>query len=404
MTLSTRIDQITRVIRPFPIVADRVMRLAREEDVDFQELTQLISTDPALSSLLIGLANSPVYGSIRRPVDSLHRAILVLGRDHVVEAVMVHIMRSVREMVQESWPKGDIYFWQHCVAVGIVTRMLTNTLRLPFTQQALIAGLLHDVGKILLLNDQPRTYRLLLEKARHGEAPLHLLEEEAFGLTHAEVGAAACDKWNLPSDFIETAKEHHQEPELSSGSLANLVRSANLIVKVSHIGDGGNPFVSTNRLNILPTSNIPWRVLRDIISNLPTLVNELTSQIFGSTIASQSSILSNTTKSTSGICIGTKDANERLLLRYVLTAMGHNTYIPLTTEQPASSLRAFKDDIDVVVTDQPEAFPRGEFIIVDYREWRAEQDTDRANDLNTISLRNWLHKQLKYESAFLASV
>jgi len=396
MTAIDSIAPLTQTLRPFPIIADRVLKLVKEEDVDFQELTQLISTDPMLTSLILGLANSPLYGTIHRRIDSLHRAILILGRDHVVEAVMVHIMRSVKDSIQESWPDGDIYFWQHNIAVGIVTRLLTTNLHLPYVQQSLVVGLLHDIGKLLLLNYKPHAYLQILEQVEKFRTPLHELEKEYFGFSHAEAGFAACEKWNLPTEFAETIAVHHNPPDSDINSLANLVRNANLIVKIAGIGKGGDPFVSTDKLTQLPHARLRWSTMQQIIMSLSDVVNELTSMIFGSNIVVHTRVmrpLHQTPKTPVFVSIIDKD--EQLLVRYILTSMG---YITRGDFKETKSTIKDKDEIGIIVTDYPDQFPRGVQMIINYQEWRTEQGEQPENSLNVVSLRTWLYKQLLLEA------
>ena len=391
MTAIDSIDEITQVIRPFPIVADRVLTLAREEDVNFQELTQLISTDPALSALLLSLANSPLYGTINRRIDSVHRAILILGRDHVVEAVMMQIMRSVRGMVQTSWPKGDLLFWQHSVAVGIVTRLLTKALNLPFLQQALLAGLLHDIGKLLLLNHRPATYQHILEEAYQTSTPLHFLEAEAFGVTHAQVGATACEKWNMPDHFAHSVGVHHDEPELTQ-NLANLVRDANMLVKIAGIGESGNAHISTNMIDSLPHMRLPVATVHRILAELPEMVHQLTNIVFGTSIAGHVQRVTKVVSSPECIWIGIREKQEQLFVRLTLAAMGYQTIMDMGLP---SQWEESKSTIDAVVTDAPEHYPRGAYLTLDYREWRMEQPEEPEFELNTRALRSWLHTCLK---------
>ena len=392
MTVIDDLSHITRTLRPFPIVADRVLKLVRQEDVDFQELTELISTDPSLTTLILRLANSPLYGTIHRRIDSLHRAILILGRDHVVEAVMAHIIRGVRDSVQVSWPDGDIYFWQHSIAVGIVTRMLTNYLHLPYVQQALIVGLLHDIGKLLFLQYKPEAYINILEQVDKHQTPLHVLEQEYFGFSHAELGYAACEKWNLPQEFAHTISDHHNPPDLVIDSLSNLVRNANLIVKITGMGLGGNPYVSTENLTKLPHARLRWSTMQELMKELPEIVNELTSMIFGSKLVVHTRVPKPFLQGAREIAfVSVLDANEQLLLRYILTAMGYTTRGDF---KESSSTIKHLDEIDLIVTDCPEQFPRGVKMILNYQEWRIEQEEQPESALNVASLRKWLHKQL----------
>lgn len=396
MTSIDAIEEITRTLRPFPIIADRVLKLVRKEDVNFQELTQLISTDPSLTSLILGLSNSPIYGTIHRRIDSLHRAILLLGRDHVVEAVMVHIMRSVRESVQTAWPAGDIYFWQHSIGVGIVTRLLATHLHVPYVQQAFIVGLLHDIGKLLLLRHNPGSYSKILEQVEQFNTPLHVLEKEYFGITHAEAGRAAAAKWNLPDEFADTIAGHHNQPDVVTDSLSNLVRNANLITKIAGIGTGGNPFVATSNLSQLPHARLHWSTIQGIVNDLPEIVNELTGMIFGSSLVVHARVPKPSPKHKKDtVFVSILDKNEQLLVRYILTTLGFQTQGDV--KQSKLALKD-QDAIDFIVTDYPDQFPRGTKIMINYQEWRSEQKWYDAGTVDVHSLRHWILRQLQLES------
>ena len=119
MDLDPFLTKLTSFIKPLPSVADRVLYLARQDPVDFRELTRVIETDPTLSTMVVSLANSPMYSPAGRVIDSLDRAIVVLGQSRIMDSVMAYMTRSIREDSSESWPNGDLSFWKHCISVAI---------------------------------------------------------------------------------------------------------------------------------------------------------------------------------------------------------------------------------------------------------------------------------------------
>jgi HD-like signal output (HDOD) protein len=126
------IEFIVQHFQPLPVVADRVMYLARQDPIDFRQITKVIETDPALSALIISLANSPLYGSLYRQAQSLNRAIVLLDKNHIIDSVQVYIMENVRNATSGIWPYDDINFWRHSIAVGIVGRLLATSMQVPY--------------------------------------------------------------------------------------------------------------------------------------------------------------------------------------------------------------------------------------------------------------------------------
>jgi hypothetical protein len=155
--------------------------------------------------------------------------------------------------------------------VGLAARTLAQHFKLPNPSEAFVAGLLHDIGKLVLLMHHGENYARLMQRAGQGEAPLQDLELDAYDLDHALVGHVLCMHWNLPSAMAQAVAEHHAEP--APRSIAHIVRRANDLVKTIQLGDSGNRYVIAPSAQSLPPDEIGRGVLREMMLALPRLVH-----------------------------------------------------------------------------------------------------------------------------------
>jgi putative nucleotidyltransferase with HDIG domain len=199
-------------------------------------LTRILVQDPGLTSRLLKLANSSFYGLSGR-VGSVREALMVLG------------LATVRNMVlacavMENLPgeRCDVLdgpgLWQHALGTGAAARLLARRAGLE-PELAFTAGLLHDMGKLVLALHFPEAYRAVL---RHQQAEgCHIREAEQFvlGFDHAEAGARVARRWRLPAALVDAIAWHHR-PEDGAPRLAGLIHIADGLSRELVIGDPGD--------------------------------------------------------------------------------------------------------------------------------------------------------------------
>jgi putative nucleotidyltransferase with HDIG domain len=242
------VDDLVKQIEDLPSLPAVVMELlssVEQEDVDISVLARKVSHDSALTAKTLRLANSSLYG-LQIKATTIQQAITFLG------------IRTTRELITAAALTGcfakrtcpgfsDQAFWRHSVAVASCAKVLARRLR--FNQDyAFTAGLLHDIGQLVLATAQPELYGQVLERRRQDDCELREAEQAVLGLTHVEAGAALADHWKF-SDTMRMALAHHHEPDASGASLlAAIVHVADAIVHaldVSGLEDDLVPHVST---------------------------------------------------------------------------------------------------------------------------------------------------------------
>lgn len=209
---------------PLPEVATRVQEILSSDEADMAELDRLLSEDPAIVAALLRLANSAVFGGLRR-VEGLAMAIQRIGFRQlgaIVTGLSVkgHFAggRGVKKELLEE-------IWDHSVTSGFAARSIALLVGAD-SEKAFLAGLLHDSGKVLVLTAVNK-----LEKHGFAEPPTKDVLIELMDELHAELGYGVLTDWNLPEDIAEIARSHEGADAEAADSLLACVNAANLITR-----------------------------------------------------------------------------------------------------------------------------------------------------------------------------
>lgn len=186
-----------------PNAAMRLLWALDDPKTSAGELARLVEADPALSTKIMRLANSPAYGMFRGVRSAAH-AIMVLGFV-TVRTLAITTACGLFVDRRRSLPKG---FWQHSAATASAASVVAPRLGVSVSD-AFSAGLLHDLGAALLFRYDPETYDAVVDETISSERSLLEVEEETYGATHAWLAAAVLEIWNFPADFVGAVAGHH---------------------------------------------------------------------------------------------------------------------------------------------------------------------------------------------------
>lgn len=254
------LEGVTELPALAPIV-QRVLVLLEREDFDWREVAEIIAQDQNLAAQLLRLANSAMTG-LRRRVTSLATALRILGARPVRNLLLT---LTVRPFLQTP---SEVRLWEHSLACALVARRLAQQTQLVDPEEAFTAGLLHDLGKTLLLRYFPQSYRRACFIAQRQGCPTFLMERLVFSVTHAEVGAWLLERWRIPAPFCEAVAVHHT-PVPETQPLAWHLYWANRLL---HFAFDDTPFARWGVMGILPPT------LHSLIANPEQLVQEAVSQ------------------------------------------------------------------------------------------------------------------------------
>jgi len=228
------------------------------------QIASLIEQDTAMTAKVLQLANSAFFG-VRHQVTRVRDAVVYLGVETIKSLTLT--AEAFGKLTPEDVPGFSIEeFQRHAMLVGRIAAAILADGRAQ--QEALTAALLHDVGKLVLIAEDPQRWARLNEEARRRQLPLYEIEQQREGVTHADTGAYLLSLWGLPDDVVE-AVAHHHDPESVPGLELDAVAAVHIADALAHEldpgADGGPPAGALNeafldRLGLLPRQDL-WRHL-----------------------------------------------------------------------------------------------------------------------------------------------
>jgi putative nucleotidyltransferase with HDIG domain len=208
----------TEILPPTPVLLTKLLSALSDVDSNFDEVVQLISLDQSLTAKLLQICNSPFFHAPAR-IGNVREAVTRIGyRPVYALASMISCGKSFQPRVSAGWDAGQL--WKHSVATAYAAKFVAETAQaddnLIFT-----AGLLHDIGKIVLADAQPDIYIPLLKNAESAKTSPVEFEMSRFGCHHAELGAALLERWKLPGDLVDSVAFHHHPAAAAAQSQQN---------------------------------------------------------------------------------------------------------------------------------------------------------------------------------------
>lgn len=189
-----------------PEVYFRIQQIVNDPDGSILDLAKAISVDPALTARVLKLVNSPFYG-ISGTVETVSRAASILGMLPIHDLVLATSVTSAFSNINQTIMDMNI-FWRTSVARGVLARVLGTQAGLLDSERLFIAGLLCDIGHLVMYEHLSGPSQNALKKHQQSNQPLFEIERETIGFDYGEVGACLLESWNLPKNFQESIRGH----------------------------------------------------------------------------------------------------------------------------------------------------------------------------------------------------
>ncbi|MCE5271635.1 HDOD domain-containing protein [bacterium] len=277
-----RLKRITQTIinlPTLPTIVAKMLEIIDDPRSSARSLTRLINTDQVLTARILKLANSSFYG-FPNPISTINLAVVVLGFETIKN---LGLSVSVISRFARARTDGELLdysrFWEHCVGVGVASRMLARMHGLrAIESEAFVAGLIHDIGKVILSQYQTDRYSESLQIAREEQMLIARAEERVFEANHTEVGSWLARRWNLPETLVEAIRLHHVpltariRPELCA-----IVHFADILARAARIGSGGDDLVPPFYRGVLRL--VPLRRAQDGRVDLPFYLEALNGEM-----------------------------------------------------------------------------------------------------------------------------
>lgn len=269
--MSRRDEILSKVltITSIPAAAAETARLLQDPESSIQDLVRAIEYDPGLTSNIMRLANSAYYG-FPESVCSIKDAIVRLGTNRIFQMVMIWAFSPLAQQHISGYGLHSGGLWEHSIAVAVGAEQLASDLNLRSPEHLFTAGLLHDIGKIVLGSFVEVDISPIMELVIQEKVPFEVAEQQVLGIDHAETGGALLENWNLPSCVAEVSQWHHHPGFFTEGALVvDLVHVADTMCLMGGIGVGvgGSNYCTSpevvSRLNLtnLTTDTVISRIL-----------------------------------------------------------------------------------------------------------------------------------------------
>jgi putative nucleotidyltransferase with HDIG domain len=269
------LDSIIEKIRSLPTLPSVVMtlneRLANERSSS-ENVAEIIENDQSLASQVLRLANSSFFGFKNRIVD-IKQAISLIGFTTIGNLVLA--TSTLRHL--SGFDGSELFqpslFWKHSVAVAVAAKIIVEQAKLKLESQAFTAGLLHDIGKVILYQWFANQFHEALQLQMSHSMLLIDAEREVLGQTHAEVGYLLGQHWRFPLNLLQGIRYHHAPCcNQEHAEITASVHLADIIIQGVDLGSDGEIFLSS-------ISDDAWHLLK----MSPRIVDQIMSEIFDST-------------------------------------------------------------------------------------------------------------------------
>ena len=227
-----------RELPTLPHIATQLMQMGNSDKYGLADIAKVIEKDPSLSANIIKMANSPFFG-VRHHVTDITKALVVLGANETVSLASGLLVFRVFSTPGHDSPFDRKEFWTHSAACAIVARKIARTLNAYCKGEEFLAGLLHDIGKIVLDEYFHEDFVRALVLADKAAISLRDAEVQEIGVSHDQIGGWLAEKWNLPPRIIAAIKYHHTPEVLRNPVLGAIVHAANTLCKTYDLGNSG---------------------------------------------------------------------------------------------------------------------------------------------------------------------
>jgi len=225
------LEKLSRLkhIPTLPHILLKLIKACNADNGSLKEISAIVEKDPALTTRILSLVNSAYY-SKNSKVTNVDGAVIFLGMNAVKNVAICSSVHEVFQNVESRKCFNLKYFWWHSLRCAILAKLIAKKQKYRDPEDVFLFGMLHDIGKIILLVNFPEQYSELLEK-RKDRPDLILAGETQIGANHAEIGAWLLDKWGFPHQIADAVLCHHHSAfdMLNAPPLAQFIYVANLL-------------------------------------------------------------------------------------------------------------------------------------------------------------------------------
>jgi len=267
-------------VSSLPSIYIKVEQAVNDEKTSSLDIAKIISEDTALAARILRLANSAMF-NFPSKISSIGQAVTIIGtrqlRDLVLACSVTNVFKDM---------PGDLVdmesFWRHSVACAVTARLLSQLRRDSNAESAFVAGLLHDIGRLILFKELGAEMRDCINQATLQHKNLDKVESEALGFDHAYLGGLLLKEWKLPAHLVESTQFHHAPSRsLTYPVETAYIHVANLIVSMMVLGNSGEKRIPKLDAAAWELLNLNFDVVDGVIDNIRGQYNAAVEFVLG---------------------------------------------------------------------------------------------------------------------------
>ncbi len=237
----SKVLKMISYLPPIPTVMVELVQALNNEDIELNLLGRIIAKDPSMSVNVLKVANSAFY-QLPVKVNTIEHAVRMLGTREIASLCIACTAGKTLKAPDNQATIDLSMFWKHSVATGVISKVLCSELGIQTQNNIYLAGLIHDVGKIILDRFMHDVYKEIVKITYNENISVIEAEQRVIGESHAKVGGWLMEAWNLPSIFVDIANYHHSVMETDEDSRLEvaIVSLSNQLARLKSFGFGGD--------------------------------------------------------------------------------------------------------------------------------------------------------------------
>jgi putative nucleotidyltransferase with HDIG domain len=267
-------------LETIPDIYYKIIAAINNPEASLHDIAQVVNKDITLSAKVLQLVNSSFY-SLRQKVDTLTWALALIGTNQLVNIVSgvsaVSLFKNIPSQLMNM-----ASFWEHSIACGTAARLLAGHCnRRVDAERFFVAGLLHDIGRLILIQNLPGPCLDLFQRARKEEIFLFVAETDKFNMDHSHIGAQMAFHWNLPETLVDMINDHHLPGKEKAFFEASIINLSDIIVNALEIGNSGEFFVPVIEPRVCTELHLNKDMLQPLINQLENQLEDIFQIIYG---------------------------------------------------------------------------------------------------------------------------
>jgi len=263
-------------IPPLPKAALELLDLTNDIHANAGKATEILSKDPALSMKVLKAANSCKYGYSRH-IGTVSQAVVILGFKGLRNLILG---LAIYKFIGTSKNEFSNQLWKHLLITACFAKAITDKLGQEDPELGFLCGLIHDIGKAVLMNKEPEIYTELIDRAHAEGISLHEIESDYLNFTHGDLGREICRSWNLPGILVRTVSLHHNKfftkvEEEGENELLQTVILADNLAKLFSVSDSHSVTLIPSVIKLFEAKGVDQKFLEELFVQLPEEISKL---------------------------------------------------------------------------------------------------------------------------------